>query len=428
VTYHEYLTELTYVLFLKLADELGIEDQIPEASRWRAVMARVHADGLSAYQVILDELGRSPNPHLKDVFQDAKTRIRTDAGAQALLDGVDAIAWSQDGRVEIGEVYEGLIQKSAQEARYGAGQYFTPRRLVDTIVGVLKPDASDTVYDPAAGTGGFLVAAGSYVAGGTNVQPQLFGVEVSADVHRLGAANLLLHGLSATYVIGDALTDPGPIAQCSLCITNPPFGVKGSIAAGAARDLDFPTSNKQLAFLQHVYRSLGPKGRAGVIVPDNVLFEEGVARSVRAKLLDDFTLHTVLRLPAGIFYASGVKTAVLFFASRPDALRALSDRVWFYDLRANGSRGEPSAEAFAAFRRAYGTSPYGASRRRRSGLFHWMTRAEIAEHGDRLDFAAESASENLTDRSPAAQIDIMQRELADIQQSLKSLVDQLGKA
>jgi type I restriction enzyme M protein len=419
VTYHEYLTELTFVLFLKLAAELGIEERIRPAHRWASLLeASATEGGLTFYAATLDELGESDDSLLRSVFGDAQTRLRSNDALARLLSGVDGIVWTEAG-LEVGDVYEGLIQKSAQEARYGAGQYFTPRMIVRSIVSAVQPEPLDVIYDPAAGTAGFLTAAGQYTDGAT---PTLLGVELSANVHRLGAANLFFHGLNATYVLGDALASDNAFSSCTVCITNPPFGVKGTLADAEAELLEFPTSNKQLAFLQHVYSRLAPNGRAAVIVPDNVLFESGVARTVRRRLLDGFGLHTILRLPPGIFYATGVKTSVLFFTAPISDTPLSSDGVWVYDLRSGGRRVGVDESELANFLTAYGSDPRGGAVRSPSNNFIFITRERIAEEDDRLDFGRDPLPESHQPSvAPQTQINLMRQELEIVSDALGEL-------
>lgn len=426
VTYHEYLTELTYVLFLKLASELGIEEAIPKKYRWESLLARRDSEPLAVYQELLHGLAASRDRHVRSIFSGSNTRIRSNDGFARLLTAIDDVEWSSMTRGEIGDVYEGLIEKSAQEARYGAGQYFTPRPLVEAITAAMKPDPADVVYDPAAGTAGFLIAAG--LAARTSsaaAQPRLFGVELSHDVHRLGLANLYLHDLEATYLTGDALSGSHPPRACSLCMTNPPFGIKGTVPQVDAEALTFPTSNKQLAFLQHVYMRLDQEGRAAVIVPDNVLFERGTAALVRAHLMDAFDVHTVLRLPPGIFYATGVRTSVLFFAATSESHQG-TRRVWFYDLRSRDRRPQLTRSDLNAFVRAYGKDPRGRSRRRQSDRFSAVAREELAQHDDRLDVSTvetSSASRTREEATAIAQLEVLQQELTTAETALKALIE-----
>jgi type I restriction enzyme M protein len=429
VTYHEYLTELTYLLFLKLASELRIESRIKPEYRWDALVTHSPNDLLDHYRALLDGLGSSDDETVRAIFSQARTRLRTDAALRHLVTELERLSATANGLGHFGDVYEGLIQKSAQEARYGAGQYFTPRPLVEAIVTVLKPTFQDTVYDPAAGTGGFLLAAGQKAQGTGHQQPKLFGVELSVDVHRLGLANLLLHDLRATYIIGDALSNAFPPRKYTVCMTNPPFGAKGGVLREYEAALQFPTSNKQLAFLQHVYSRMDSVGRAAIIVPDNVLFEGGIARAIRTHLMANVNLHTVLRLPTGIFYATGVKTSVLFFARSSST--HVTKRVWFYDLRknGNGSSGALTLATIQPFLTAYGPQPHGTSRRTESDNFWSLTRAQIQVHDDRLDMERVGGNEQAAvTLKPLNQLEVLERELEAANTAVSALRRLIGSS
>lgn len=426
VTYHEYLGELSYPLFLKLASTLSIETKIPAKYRWQVLRAAPPNDALETYRRVLAGLAETRDPVLSAVFKDSTTKIRTIAGLSRLLAGIDAINWGKIGSSTLGDVYEGLIQKSAQESRYGAGQYFTPRPLVEAIVAAVQPTPTDTVYDPAAGTAGFLIAAGDATA--SPHQPSLFGVELATDVHRLALMNILLHGMRADLYLGDALTSRFPPKSCTVCLTNPPFGVKGSVTPEEAEHLDFPTSSKQLAFLQHVYSRLAPAGRAAVVVPDNVLFEAGVAKAIRTHLLDTFNLHTVLRLPPGIFYATGVKASVLFF-QRPMSSQPPTQQVWFYDLRNGGRtftrRKSLQREDFRDFLEAYGSDPNGNSPRQSSPRFYYVDREVLRSSGDRLDLGMRDVgpTEREQEGSPIAALQLLKAEIDAANNAVSALIE-----
>ena len=282
----------------------------------------------------------------------------------------------------LGDLYEGLLTKNADEKKSGAGQYFTPRPLIDSMVAAMQPTLDDTIQDPAAGTGGFLIAANRFIREHsdpdrwTEAQQRkyrrntFYGMEHVQDAHRLALMNLMLHGLdsdpeAAGIRYGDTLGQEGE-ALCkqgaTLILTNPPFGTKKGGGLPTRTDFTFPTSNKQFCFLQHIYRGLKPGGRAAVVQPDNVLFEGNTGRQIRADLMDKCNLHTILRLPTGIFYAQGVKTNVLFF-TRGETDKGNTREVWVYDLRANmppfGKRTVLTRAHFAEFEAAFGDDPLG---------------------------------------------------------------------
>ncbi|MFD4643139.1 N-6 DNA methylase [Lentzea sp. NPDC058436] len=419
ITYHEYLGELTYLLFLKLANELDIERDVPSQFRWDALRSQPESVILERYQDALRALGVSSNPKLARIFEDSRTAIRSGHSLRRLIEGIASIDWYRGGQNGIGDIYEGLIEKNATESRYGAGQYFTPRALVEALVSVSRPQGSDVIYDPAVGTAGFLVAAGLQSAGRSRHEPKLVGQELVRDVQRMALMNLQLHGLEGDIRVGDTLSANPADVGASLCITNPPFGVKGGLTSQQMDLLDFPTSNKQLAFIQHVYKSLIPNGRAVVVVPDNVLFESGVAAALRTHLLDNFDLHTILRLPAGIFYATGVRTSVLFFARTGP-----SQSTWVYDLR-NGVAGftkrrQLNHSDLVDFTDAYGADPLGRASRNENDRFRMLSRADLRDSGDRLDFDAMLQRSTSPTGTPTEMSEMIVQEL---QQALASAQD-----
>jgi type I restriction enzyme M protein len=313
------------------------------------------------YRHVLTELGRQPGM-LGTIFGKAQNRIQDPAKLRRLIvDLIDTEQWmTLDADVK-GEAYEGLLQKNAEESKSGAGQYFTPRPLIQAIVEVMGPGPEDTICDPACGTGGFLLAAYERVAGNPLLDPAqkrhlrsgfLHGWEIAESPARLCTMNLLLHGIGSPedespIRADDALrADPGE--RFSMVLTNPPFGKKSSVAVvgqdgGVEResltvvrdDFAASTSNKQLNFVQHVRTLIASSGRAAMVVPDNVLFEGGAGETVRRRLLADCDIHTLLRLPTGIFYAQGVKANVLFFDGKPGAETPWTRELWVYDLRTN---------------------------------------------------------------------------------------------
>jgi type I restriction enzyme M protein len=301
-----------------------------------------------------------------------------------------------------------LLEKNASEKKSGAGQYFTPRPLIDSIVHLVKPEAGELIQDPAAGTCGFLIAADRYIKENTNDLFDLssdkqrwqrskafVGMELVQDTHRLALMNLMLHGIECDVVIGDTLSGEGAakLPKSDVIMTNPPFGTKKGGGLPTRNDFTYPTSNKQLAFLQHVYRGLKPGGRAAVVLPDNVLFEENAGGDIRRDLMEKCDLHTILRLPTGIFYAQGVKTNVLFF-TRGKSDKGNTQETWVFDMRANmpsfGKRTPFTREHFAEFEKCFGKDPLGHAKRKDGGAegrFRRFTRMEIAQRGDNLDIA-----------------------------------------
>jgi type I restriction enzyme M protein len=365
LSYQDYLEQLTFLLFLKMADEQGKPPYsrariVPGGLDWES-MVRLDGDSLEVqYRHILTELGKYPGT-LGVIFRKAQNKIQDPAKLRRLvIDLIDREQWmTLDADVK-GDAYEGLLAKNAEDVKSGAGQYFTPRPLIQAIVDVMRPDASMRVCDPAAGTGGFLLAAYERMkAGVTDPDEKRFlrdeafrGWEIVDATARLCAMNLLLHGISAPespsiVSVDDALRS-APAEHFDMVLTNPPFGRKSSYkvinALGEAEREDMSylredfwatTSNKQLNFVQHVKSLLTINGRAAVVVPDNVLFEGGAGETIRRKLLRECDLHTLLRLPTGIFYAGGVKANVLFFDRKPPSERPWTDKLWIYDFRTN---------------------------------------------------------------------------------------------
>jgi len=362
----EYTEQLTYLLFLKMAHERAtrplLPEIVPDAYSWQTLLDSDGDDLEVTYRHILERLGRQPGT-LGVIFRKAQNRIQDPAKLKRLIvDLIDKENWSATGTDVKGDAYEQLLSKGAEDIKSGAGQYFTPRALTHAMVDCLQPSASDTVVDPAAGTGGFLLAAHEYASkDAETLNPTerdhlrdgfVRGVELVDGTARLAAMNLLLHGIGTSsgqslIEVKDALiADPG--RRYSVVLSNPPFGRKSSLTMVGAdgresredreierQDFLVTTSNKQLNFLQHIATILDINGRAAVVLPDNVLFEGGAGEKLRRRLLRDFDLHTMLRLPTGIFYAQGVKANVLFFDKKPAAEQPWTQRLWVYDLRTN---------------------------------------------------------------------------------------------
>jgi type I restriction enzyme M protein len=363
VSYGDYLEQLTYLLFLKMADEqtkppLNKPSIIPVGLDWQSLLIERGPDLEKQYRHILDSLGKGPGM-LGVIFRKSQNRIQDPAKLKRLLDLINGETWiGMDIDIK-GTIYEGLLEKNAEDVKGGAGQYFTPRPLIKAMVEVTRPKPGETIYDPACGTGGFLLAAYDYVEKKYPIDKEqkkklrfetLGGKDVVDGVVRLCAMNLYLHGIGgeeSPIEVGDSLiSDPGK--RYNLVLTNPPFGKKSSITIvngdGKAdkesltynrQDFSATTSNKQLNFLQHVKTLLEISGRAAIVVPDNVLFEGGAGETVRRKLLQSCYVHTLLRLPTGVFYAQGVKANVLFFDKKPASEHPWTDKLWIYDLRTN---------------------------------------------------------------------------------------------
>lgn len=362
IAYTDYVAQLTYLLFLKMDDEctkiLNQKSLIPEKYQWKNLKSLDGAELEQRYNKALEDLSKTSGI-VGTIYSKAQNKIAEPAKLKRLVSMVDEQTWMGLDVDVKGAIYEGLLQKNATETKAGAGQYFTPRPLIKAIVEVMKPTPDDTILDPACGTGGFLLEAYSYMKKQTKDkeklkalrEEKLFGVDISPLVVSLCAMNLYLHGIGngeSPVKQGDSLLSAG-IKRYNMVLTNPPFGKKsstkimgedGSVKSESEEyqrdDFTATTSNKQINFLQHIMTVLNMGGRAAVVVPDNVLFEGGAGEKVRIKLLKDFNLHTILRLPTGIFYAQGVKANVIFF----DKLSPLEDGhrtndVWVYDFRTN---------------------------------------------------------------------------------------------
>lgn len=363
----EYTEQLTYLLFLKMAHEratrkLNPQQIVPAEYSWEKLLDAEGTELEVQYTKILVGLAQQPGT-LGTIFRKAQNRIQDPAKLKRLIvDLIDKENWSASGTDLKGDAYEALLSKGASDKGSGAGQYFTPRDLIRAIVDVTDPTPADVVVDPACGTGGFLLVAHEHaVQGAENLTPTkrkhlrddfVTGYELVDGTARLAAMNLLLHGIGtadgdALIDVRDALiSDPG--RRWTVVLTNPPFGRKSSLTMVGAdgrevredieierQDFIVTTSNKQLNFLQHIMTILDINGRAAVVLPDNVLFEGGAGETLRRKLLADFDLHTMLRLPTGIFYAQGVKANVLFFDRKPASEQPWTTKLWVYDLRTN---------------------------------------------------------------------------------------------
>jgi type I restriction enzyme M protein len=437
ITYQQYVTELTYLLFLKMMKEQQTEDILPEGYRWDDLVEKEGLELKTFYQRLLLELGSSENERLRQIYSDASTSITEPKNLEKIIKSIDALDWYNAKEEGLGNLYEGLLEKNASEKKSGAGQYFTPRVLIDVMVELIDPKPGERCNDPAAGTFGFMIAADQYLKSKTDdyfdLDPQLAefqkkeaftGMELVKDTHRLALMNALLHGIEGRIEQGDSLSNNGKwLKNFDVILTNPPFGTKKGGERATRDDLTFETSNKQLNFLQLIYNALKADGkaRAAVIVPDNVLFESGVGTQIRRDLMNKCNLHTILRLPTGIFYAQGVKTNVLFF-TRGETDKDNTKEVWVYDLRTNmpsfGKRNPLTYEHFEGFIKAYKAEDRSKVKDERWNVF---TREEIAKKGDSLDIgliADESLSvyENLPDPIESAE-----EAIAKLQQAMDLL-------
>jgi type I restriction enzyme M protein len=312
ITYPEYVTELTYLIFLKMAEETGTESDLPQGLRWRDLATKTGEAQFKFYKNQLDELGRAKVKHVRGIFADAESALPQPRFLSLLVQEFDKIDWySAREETVLADLYEGLLEKNSAESKSGAGQYFTPRPLIESIIELIKPSPGEIIQDPACGTAGFLIAADRYVKRvSANLAKQssrqvtfrreaaFYGVELVQTTCKLALMNAMLHGIEEHIVYGDALGKEGKaLPPADVIVTNPPFGTKPG-AGLPDRLFPFPTSNKQLAFLQHIYLCLKSGGRAAVVLPD---LQGNLTPKVLCDLMEKCDLHTVLRLPTGIF-------------------------------------------------------------------------------------------------------------------------------
>lgn len=367
VSYGDYLEQLTYLLFLKMADEYSKpphnrEINIPKSLNWESLLNKSGAELEAHYIRILNELGKQKGM-IGEIFFKAQNEIQDPAKLYKLIQLINDENWVILGADVKGDIYEGLLRKNAEDIKSGAGQYFTPRELIKAVVECVNPEPKKSIADPACGTGGFFLAAYDFLSDDKRFKldksekkflkyKTFRGWEIVPDAARLCLMNLYLHG------IGDLNSDPpiersdsllgSPSEKVDYVLTNPPFGKKSSITitnedgttsketiSYERQDFWTTTSNKQLNFVQHVRSMLKADGKAAVVVPDNVLFEGGAGETVRKRLLETTDLHTILRLPTGVFYAQGVKANVIFFDNKPAAKTPWTKELWIYDLRTN---------------------------------------------------------------------------------------------
>jgi type I restriction enzyme M protein len=365
VSYGDYLEQLTFLIFLKMAEEYRKPPYsrnigIPEKYTWDVLKQKRGAELDTHYKELLEELGKKPGM-LGQIFLKAQNKISDPAMLYKVIDMIDKESWVMMGVDTKGEIYEGLLQKNAEDTKNRAGQYFTPRPLIKAMVQCLRPEPMKTIGDPCCGTGGFFLAAYDFLTNNYEsdrdhsrfLKAKTFGGnEIVAGTRRLALMNLFLHNIGE--IDGEPLISNSdaliadPNIRYDYVLTNPPFGKKSSMTftndegEQEKEDLTYnrqdfwvTTSNKQLNFVQHIHTILKPGGQAAVVLPDNVLFEGGAGETVRKKLLETTDLHTILRLPTGIFYAHGVKANVLFFEAKTASKEPWTQEVWIYDYRTN---------------------------------------------------------------------------------------------
>ena len=435
VSYQNYVNELASLLFLKMCEKTGQEEELlEEGLRWKDLTDKVSQDKLQHYREMLVKLGKDKHASVRAIFQNVNTSITESKQLDELVSHMDKLKWDEDdeefeeeasqkstdgkkdskevrklyarlSRDDFGDMYEGLLQKNANETKSGAGQYFTPRPLIKTMVRLMQPEPREIVQDPAAGTGGFLIEADRHIKNKTNdledlenIEDEEFqrtrafiGLELVPGTRRLALMNCLLHDIDGegegAIKLGNTLGGEGKsLPRANVILTNPPFG--SAAGTNITREFVHSTSNKQLCFMQHIYNNLEPGGRAAVVIPDNVLFEGGMGTAIRQDLMDKCNLHTILRLPTGIFYAAGVKTNVLFFQKgtkeNPNQDKGCTKETWVFDLRTNmdtfGKRNPFTEKHLKAFEAVYGADKNGQSERK-EGVWdvHGCTTKKLVE-------------------------------------------------
>lgn len=375
IDYGDYIEQLTYLLFLKMADERGID--IPSDCSWESIKNKSGQDLLDHYSDVLKNL-RKEKGILGDIFTDATSRFTQAVNLKKLINMVDEEDWSALDVDVKGAAFEGLLEKSASEGKKGAGQYFTPRPLIQAIVKVMQPDPRGkeyTICDPACGTGGFLMVAYEWLMEITKgvldredakriKSSTYYGQDLVPRPRRLALMNMFLHGVEPQIKLGDTIYEPADSKRFDCILSNPPFGTKGAGSAPNRDDFTVETTNKQLNFLQHIVNVLKPNGRAAVVLPDNCLFED-VAGDVFKIVMQDCNVHTILRLPRGTFtpYSQGVKANVVFLQKGKP-----TENTWIYDNRSNipniTKKDRPlTLEHFTEFMECYGKDPNGQSSR-----------------------------------------------------------------
>lgn len=452
ITYQDYVTELTYILFLKMAKETQIEKNIPVGYRWDNLLDKSGLELQNFYNKLLSVLGGKDDERgnskvivpqdVKEIYKGAVSQIKEPKNLEKIIKDIDALDWFSAKDEGLGDLYEGLLEKNANEKKSGAGQYFTPRPLINVMTQLVKPQPGERCNDPACGTFGFMIAAHQYVKEHTDDFMDLdsdtaefesteafSGCELVEGTHKLAIMNSLLHDINGNIYRGDTLSPLGEsFKNYDVVLTNPPFGTKKGGERASRSDLLYSTSNKQLNFLQHIYRSLNANGkaRAAVVLPDNVLFADNDGVNIRVDLMDKCNVHTILRLPTGIFYAKGVQTNVVFF-TRGASDKDNTKQVWFYDMRSNmrtfGVRTPLTEDDFSDFIKAYTAEDRYAVEDPRWSVF---TRDEIEKKGNTLDLGLIKEEKREVSLSElVSQSKDLLSEFKDVMSSLETIVSEL---
>lgn len=457
ISYQNYVIELTYILFLKMMKEQGEETEsvIPEGYRWDDLVSKEGLELKSFYKKLLDSLGDpqvTSDERLNTIYRDARSSIDEPKNLEKIIKDIDVLDWYSAKHEGLGDLYEGLLEKNANETKSGAGQYFTPRVLIDVMVQLIDPKIGERLNDPAAGTFGFMIAADHYLREKTDgyfdlsVEEQEFqekeafsGMELVSTTHKLALMNALLHDIAPKLEVGDSLSSNGKwMKGFDVVLTNPPFGTKKGGERATRDDLTFETSNKQLNFVQTIYNSLKDNGksRAAVVIPDNVLFDSGVGEQIRRDLLNKVNLHTILRLPTGIFYAKGVQTNVLFF-TRGTTDKDNTKDIWIYDMRNNmrsfGIRNPLNLKDFEEFIEVYKRDDMENrqetwSEENPNGRWRKYSIEQIQERDNlSLDISWMEGESDTPDYTISEMLELMQEKSDNIAEAVAKLKELLGE-
>lgn len=438
IDYGDYIEQLTYLMFMKMADEKGVD--LPKNCDWDTLKSQSGTELTDHYLMVLQKL-RDEKGLLGDIFAQSMPKFNNPVNLKKIITMIDAEDWSSLGVDVKAEAFEGLLEKAASEGKKGAGQYFTPRVLIQSIVRLMQPDPlinkEMKICDPACGTGGFLVSAYEYLIEKTKgaipleevkriKEKTYYGQDLVARPRRLALMNLFLHGLKPIIYLGDTIYEPERGERYDIILTNPPFGTKGAGQAPTRDDFTIATSNKQLNFVQHILTILKPGGRAAIVLPDNCLFEDKAAE-VFEIVMTDCNVHTILRLPRGTFvpYANAQANVVFLQKGRP------TEKVWIYDCRSNipscTKKDRPlTADMFADFEKCYGKDPNGTSKRTDQGAegrFRAFTIDEIKERNYKLDikWLKDDTLDDLNDLPEPTDL------IAEAVSELEAVVDELNE-